>query len=200
MQCAWNIVAGRVRCGSTVRATSRRALTPGFEFRVRRLFQSSSPALRGVVSGPLQGAAGAGRLARHGTDAVHSLEQRFTWRARRRMGPWGRLRGVLAAQAWRPFPKRQLEWRNGAGRTRHGASVSRSFRTICLSARATIRRRYTAGLKNLRTLYLPLANSWKIIDNTRIRSPRLIAAGKVGLTEVYLESVWHDIMEQEQRP
>ena len=66
---------------------------------------------------------------------------------------------------------------------------------------ATIRRRYTAGLKNLRTLYLPLANSWKIIDNTRIRSPRLIAAGKVrGLTEVYLESVWHNIMEQEQRP
>ena len=42
------------------------------------------------------------------------------------------------------------------------------------------------GSKNLRTLYLPLANSWKVMDNTRIRSIRLIAAGKArGPAEVY---------------
>ena len=67
--------------------------------------------------------------------------------------------------------------------------------------KATIRRRYTAGLKNLRTLYSPLANSWKVMDSTRIRSLRLIAAGKArGPAEVYLESVWRGIMEEEQRP
>ena len=39
-------------------------------------------------------------------------------------------------------------------------------------AEATIRRRYALGLANLRSLYLPLANSWQLVDNTRIGEPR----------------------------
>jgi predicted ABC-type ATPase len=59
----------------------------------------------------------------------------------------------------------------------------------------TIRRRYAAGLKNLWTLYLPLANSWKVIDNTRRCYPRLIAAGLADSpAEIYLESAWRRIM------
>lgn len=65
---------------------------------------------------------------------------------------------------------------------------------------STIRRRYAAGLRNLRTLYLPLANSWKVMDNTRIRSPRRIAAGLAGgPTRVYIESVWQTIMQTKER-
>ena len=65
----------------------------------------------------------------------------------------------------------------------------------------TIRRRYAAGLANLRTLYLPLANSWKIVDNTRRNYPGLIAAGFAGSPpEIYVESAWRRIMEGEQRP
>ncbi len=65
----------------------------------------------------------------------------------------------------------------------------------------TIRRRYAAGLVNLRTLYLPLANSWKVIDNTVVRSPRCIAAGLAdGPTRIHLPEVWRTIEQTEQRP
>jgi predicted ABC-type ATPase len=64
---------------------------------------------------------------------------------------------------------------------------------------ATIRRRYAGGLRNLRTLYLPLANSWSLIDNTRRREPSLIAAGTLnGPTAVYKESIWQAIMQWEE--
>lgn len=59
----------------------------------------------------------------------------------------------------------------------------------------TVRRRYAAGLRNLRTLYLPLANSWKLIDNTNMSDPRVVAAGKTeSATEIYCESAWQSIM------
>jgi predicted ABC-type ATPase len=62
---------------------------------------------------------------------------------------------------------------------------------------ATVRRRYAAGLVNLRTLYLPIADSWKIVDNTRRQSQR-IAAGKAGgLHKIYVKSVWRRIIEAE---
>lgn len=41
----------------------------------------------------------------------------------------------------------------------------------------TIRRRYDAGLKNLVTLYMPLADSWQLNDNSSMRPPRPIAVG-----------------------
>jgi predicted ABC-type ATPase len=47
---------------------------------------------------------------------------------------------------------------------------------------ATIRRRYEAGLRNFFALYQPLANSWRMYDNSTTSGPALIAAGK-GPTE-----------------
>jgi predicted ABC-type ATPase len=41
----------------------------------------------------------------------------------------------------------------------------------------TIRRRYKAGLKNLLQLYLPLADSWQVIDNRDVEVPQCIAVG-----------------------
>ncbi len=42
----------------------------------------------------------------------------------------------------------------------------------------TVRRRYEAGLRNLFHLYLPLADTWEVIDNSMVvLTPRRIAAG-----------------------
>jgi predicted ABC-type ATPase len=41
-----------------------------------------------------------------------------------------------------------------------------------------IRRRYRAGLANFFQLYLPLANSWQLFDNSEPGRPRLVAAGE----------------------
>jgi predicted ABC-type ATPase len=40
-----------------------------------------------------------------------------------------------------------------------------------------VRRRYGAGLKNLFHLYLPLADSWQMFDNSGAAGPQQIAAG-----------------------
>ena len=42
---------------------------------------------------------------------------------------------------------------------------------------STIRRRYRAGLQNLFGLYLPLADSWQILDNSEVLKSRRIASG-----------------------
>lgn len=39
-----------------------------------------------------------------------------------------------------------------------------------------IRRRYVGGLKNLFSLYLPLADLWEVYDNSIKNSPQLVAA------------------------
>lgn len=45
----------------------------------------------------------------------------------------------------------------------------------------TVRRRFTAGLKNLFSLYIPLATSWMVLDNSSKRLPaRLVALGGDG--------------------
>lgn len=65
----------------------------------------------------------------------------------------------------------------------------------------TIRRRHAAGLANLRSVYLPLADSWKMIDNTRINRSPLIAAGfRNGPTEVFLPQAWTAITEADAKP
>lgn len=59
-----------------------------------------------------------------------------------------------------------------------------------------IRRWYRAGLINLRDLYLPLADRWKVYDNSRSDSLRLIASGeKGGIIRVYETEVWTRIQE-----
>ena len=51
----------------------------------------------------------------------------------------------------------------------------------------TIRRRYVAGLRNFFSLYRPLANTWRMYDNTRAGEPGLIAKGttRVGNFELW---------------
>lgn len=42
----------------------------------------------------------------------------------------------------------------------------------------TIRRRYHAGLRNFFSLYQPMADTWRIFDNSGTTPPKLIAAGR----------------------
>lgn len=59
----------------------------------------------------------------------------------------------------------------------------------------TIRRRYKAGLKNFFNLYMPIADVWRIYDNSN-QHPSLIAA-KINNEPVAIEqpSIWQNIME-----
>ena len=41
----------------------------------------------------------------------------------------------------------------------------------------TVRRRYKRGLRNLFGLYIPLADSWQVFDNSRAGRPQLVASG-----------------------
>lgn len=43
----------------------------------------------------------------------------------------------------------------------------------------TVRRRFAAGLRNFFALYQPLADTWRMYDNSRARGPRLIASGRM---------------------
>lgn len=57
-----------------------------------------------------------------------------------------------------------------------------------------IRRRYVAGLKNLQNLYIPLANSWYVIDNRTRDQPVPIADGKLGAEpNVQQPELWREI-------
>lgn len=53
-----------------------------------------------------------------------------------------------------------------------------------------IRRRYEAGLKNSFSLYLPLANVWRIYDSTQPVTPALIAKGTLRVSR---EALWSQI-------
>jgi len=59
----------------------------------------------------------------------------------------------------------------------------------------TIRRRYERGLRNFFRLYLPLADSWQMFDNSNLRRPRLVASGRGSAERVANESVWRRIVE-----
>lgn len=64
---------------------------------------------------------------------------------------------------------------------------------------ATIRRRYDAGLKNLLTLYMPLADTWQLTDNSVMRSPRRIAVGGAsGPGQFHDPLTWHAILDRVQ--
>jgi len=47
----------------------------------------------------------------------------------------------------------------------------------------TIRRRYSASLRNLRELYLPISNTWHIYENSE--GPRIVAEGTKDEVEIY---------------
>jgi predicted ABC-type ATPase len=59
---------------------------------------------------------------------------------------------------------------------------------------STVRRRYDSGLRNFFTLYQPLAITWRMYDNSRWLSPRLIASGaRTAVTRIDDHSMWNDI-------
>ena len=59
-----------------------------------------------------------------------------------------------------------------------------------------IRRRYEAGLRNFFALYRPIANVWRMYDNTHVGEPALIAKGALSVRETtlwkQLEGDWKD--------
>ena len=61
----------------------------------------------------------------------------------------------------------------------------------------TVRRRYAAGLGNFFSLYRPLANTWRIDDNSHSSGPCLIARGENSkVTQVSDENLWASIMSE----
>ena len=60
----------------------------------------------------------------------------------------------------------------------------------------TVRRRYERGLRNFFRLYLPVADSWQVFDNSRTGRPRLIASGREGrANRIANVSLWNRISE-----
>lgn len=58
-----------------------------------------------------------------------------------------------------------------------------------------IRRRYRRGLENLSQLYLPLANTWVVYENSGAGSPLLIASGgKERTSTVVFPDVWQNVV------
>lgn len=53
-----------------------------------------------------------------------------------------------------------------------------------------IRRRYEAGMNNFFTLYRPLANLWRVYDNTQPTEPSLVAKGTLRVQQAVL---WEQI-------
>jgi len=64
-------------------------------------------------------------------------------------------------------------------------------------AAEVVRRRYRAGLRNFFGLYKPMADSWRIFDNSAAGGPRLIAKGSGDSTTlVKAEAAWKQIQEE----
>lgn len=60
----------------------------------------------------------------------------------------------------------------------------------------TVRRRYSAGVRNFFALYEPLASSWRIYDNSAAE-PRLVATRLASHpTQVYDEETWQRVRTQ----
>jgi predicted ABC-type ATPase len=60
----------------------------------------------------------------------------------------------------------------------------------------TIRRRYRAGLSNLSHLYIPLADTWRVYDNSQVGHPIRVAFGrKGGIIQVDCLEKWEQLQE-----
>ena len=60
----------------------------------------------------------------------------------------------------------------------------------------TVRRRYERGLRNFFNLYVPLADSWQMFDNSSAGRPRLVASGRGERAEQVADSsLWRRILE-----
>jgi predicted ABC-type ATPase len=62
---------------------------------------------------------------------------------------------------------------------------------------ATVRRRYDAGLRNLFTLYQPLADAWRIYRNVNFGRPKVVAdGGNASPTRIRDAALWTQITAQ----
>jgi predicted ABC-type ATPase len=61
----------------------------------------------------------------------------------------------------------------------------------------TIRRRYHAGLKNFFRLYRPIADTWRIYDNSQSGAPRLISSGEYDIMENVTDVVLWETLKRE---
>ncbi len=59
----------------------------------------------------------------------------------------------------------------------------------------TIRRRYEAGLRNFFKLYCPIADSWRLYDNSNTEGISLIAAKPQDEIEVFNKIIWKRLEE-----
>jgi predicted ABC-type ATPase len=77
-----------------------------------------------------------------------------------------------------------------AERVRHGGqSVNEEI----------VRRRYFRGLENLSQLYIPIADTWVVYDNSGTGSPELIASGEKGRSStIVLPEVWQNVVRNKQ--
>jgi predicted ABC-type ATPase len=65
---------------------------------------------------------------------------------------------------------------------------------------ATVRQRYVRSIRNFFALYRPLADGWRVYDNTAADGPHLIARGDGprGTEVVYNQDTWRRLKEQAQ--
>jgi predicted ABC-type ATPase len=61
---------------------------------------------------------------------------------------------------------------------------------------ATVRRRYRSGLQNFFGIYRPLADTWRFIDNSEARGPKLIAFGTPDRQDVFDHDVWDQVLQR----
>ena len=60
-----------------------------------------------------------------------------------------------------------------------------------------IMRRYTRGLRNLLSVYIPIVDSWQIYDNSSDKEPLLVAKGsKSSVDLIALPEIWFSIKEK----
>jgi len=59
-----------------------------------------------------------------------------------------------------------------------------------------VRRRFTAGLRNLFTVYIPAVDNWVVYDNSDVAGPRPVASGGQGKSTTTLERhAWRSLQE-----
>jgi predicted ABC-type ATPase len=93
----------------------------------------------------------------------------------------------LLVYLWLPAPDLSIE--------RVAARVRRGGHDIPAD---TIRRRYEAGLHNFFALYRPLADRWRVYQNSSLGRPELIASGGASSTRMRIikAGIWNRIREQ----
>lgn len=80
-------------------------------------------------------------------------------------------------------------------------AVDRVAECVCLGGHAVptevIRRRYSAGLMNLFRIYLPVADTWQLFDNSEPGLPRMIAAGEQSHPRIVADKeIWRTLSDR----